>query len=200
MLMINVDKILLLHKESTVVWHSEMKLSQEELPWKFIEENHKWNFSLWHEEDIVRIPDIDPILIVGAKRNIDQFNQQRNDAIERIDEWILLYLSMLNIGIQEKMHSETPGMMIDRLSIMALKRYHMLEETFRVDAAEDHKVLCAQKVLTLDDQIADLATCLGDLFEMLEAGKLKFKVYRQFKMYNDPNLNPELYMRKQKTM
>lgn len=198
--MIDVDQILSLHKQSTISWHDVIKLSQEELPWKYVEENHLKNFCLWHEEDIVRIPDIETIRIVEAKRNIDRFNQQRNDAIEKMDEWILFYLNMIKVGPQEKMHSETPGMIIDRLSIMSLKRYHMLEETFRSDASEAHKLLCNNKVMVLTEQIADLADCLRNLFKLLESGELKFKVYRQFKMYNDPNLNPELYMRKQKTV
>ncbi len=196
--MIDVNQILTVHQKCTIDWHTEIKLLQENLPWKFIEENHKWNFCLWHEEDIVRIQDIEAIRIVKAKRNIDKFNQLRNDAIEKIDEWILLYLSMKNIGPQEKMHSETPGMMIDRLSIMSLKRYHMVEETLRNDASEEHKNVCKQKAMTLGDQISDLSNCLSELFDLLESGRLKFKVYRQFKMYNDPNLNPELYMRNQK--
>lgn len=198
--MIDIDLILNLHKKCTVDWHTEIILTQEDLPWKFIEENHKWNFSLWHEEDIVRIQDIEALGIVNAKRNIDKFNQLRNDAIEKIDEWILFYLSMINNGQQEKMHSETPGMIIDRLSIMSLKRYHMLEEASRTNASQEHRITCKQKALTLDDQISDLAICLSELFDCLETGKLKFKVYRQFKMYNDPNLNPELYLRNQKML
>jgi hypothetical protein len=198
--MVDVYNILSLHKNTTVNWHEEVKLTNENHPWKSIEENHMWNFCLWHEEDVVRIKDLEAIRIVEAKRNIDRFNQLRNDAIEKIDEWVLFYLSKSNIMPGEKMHSETPGMMIDRLSIMSLKRYHMLEETLRPDALEEHKAICRQKALILDDQINDLANCLASVLSLLEAGKLKFKVYRQFKMYNDPNLNPELYMRNQKSV
>ena len=154
-----------------------------------------WNFSLWHEEDIARIKEIDPLRIVEAKRNIDRFNQSRNNAIEKIDEWILSLLEVNNIIPGENMHSETPGMIIDRLSIMSLKRYHMLEETLRADASDEHKLLCGRKVSVLDEQMGDLANCLKILFIDLDSGKLKFKVYRQFKMYNDPSLNPELYKR-----
>jgi hypothetical protein len=193
--MIDVKEILELQTTAVIEWHNALILKQETLPWKFIEENHMWNFSLWHEEDIARIKEIDSLRIVEAKRNIDRFNQSRNNAIEKIDEWILSYLEVKNIPSSESMHSETPGMIIDRLSIMSLKRYHMLEETLRMDASEEHKMTCGRKVSVLDEQIADLSNCLRLLFDHLVSGKLKFKVYRQFKMYNDPSLNPELYKR-----
>jgi hypothetical protein len=120
--------------------------------------------------------------------------------MEHIDEWVLNYVEKnggLNLDVI--MHSETPGMMIDRLSIMALKRYHMQEEVDRSDATPDHIAKCAAKVTVLDEQIDDLSKNLARIFSELKAGTLKFKVYRQFKMYNDPSLNPELYKRKQKT-
>ncbi|MFP9116207.1 DUF4254 domain-containing protein [Flavobacterium sp. RNTU_13] len=195
--MISVDQILKLHKDKVEAWHTEVVLTEELLPFKFIEENHHFNFSLWHEEDIARVKDIDPLRIVEAKRNIDKYNQARNNAMEKIDEWILLYLQEHNIPVASKQHSETPGMMIDRLSIMSLKHYHMYEETIRPDANEQHKANCAAKVAILDEQIADLAKCLEDIFAALEGGVLKFKVYRQLKMYNDPTLNPQLYKNKQ---
>lgn len=194
--MISIEQILNLQKVAVVQWHNNLTLKEVEFPWKFIEENHKWNFSLWHEEDIARIKDIDDLRIVKAKRSIDAFNQSRNNAIEKIDEWILSYLQLNNVAASEKMHSETPGMIIDRLSIMSLKRFHMFEETIRTDTTDEHRTLCSHKVNILDEQIFDLANCLKLLFVDLELGNLKFKVYRQFKMYNDPSLNPELYKRK----
>ncbi len=196
--MIDVKKILDLQTRNVVDWHTKVELKEKELPWQFIEENNMWNFSLWHEEDIARIKDIDPMRIVEAKRNIDKFNQSRNNAMEKIDEWILSYLDSNNVKPGEKIHSETPGMMIDRLSIMSLKKYHMLEETVREGASEEHKATCAGKVKVLEEQISDLAGSLVVLFSDLSGSRLRFKVYRQFKMYNDPNLNPELYSRKQK--
>ena len=191
--MIDVPKVLALQISEITEWHREITNTQEELPWKFIEENNQYNFKLWHEEDIARIREIDPLRIVEAKRNIDQYNQARNNAMEKIDEWILNYLDVNGILAAEKLHSETPGMMIDRLSIMQLKRYHMEEETLRPDASEEHKSKCFGRVNVLDEQIADLSGCLTDILEQLSAGALKFKVYRQFKMYNDPSLNPQLY-------
>jgi hypothetical protein len=191
--MIDVQKVLSLQKSEITDWHLEVTSIEEELPWKFVEENNQYNFKLWHEEDIARIRDIDPLRIVEAKRNIDQYNQARNNAMEKIDEWILNYLDLNGVLTAEKLHSETPGMMIDRLSIMQLKRYHMEEETLRADASEEHKSKCLGRVNVLDEQIADLSNCLRDILELLSSGALKFKVYRQFKMYNDPSLNPQLY-------
>ncbi len=198
--MIDVDDILRIQNLNIAEWHQNLETSQNELPWKFIEENNQYNFLLWHQEDIARIKDIEPEKIVDAKRNIDRYNQLRNNAIEKIDEWILNFLMALPDQIDQPMHSETPGMMIDRLSIMTLKRYHMFEETIRTDVSEDHIRVCKKKVEVLDEQITDLANCLRSVLSLLQGGKLKFKVYRQFKMYNDPNLNPELYKRSVKTV
>lgn len=204
--MIPVNDILQFQFDLVKRWHDKLERTQSDLPWKYIENNHFFNFSLWHEEDVARIKDIDDARIVLAKRNIDGFNQKRNNAMEHIDEWVLNYLKK-NRGAaagaktveergQPTMHSETPGMMIDRLSIMALKRYHMQEEVDRQDASQEHVAKCAAKVAVLDEQITDLAGTLARIFRDLEAGTLKFKIYRQFKMYNDPSLNPELYKRK----
>lgn len=193
--MINVQKVLNLQRAKVEDWHTEFLVTEEILPFKFIEENHQWNFSLWHEEDIARIKDIDSNRIVEAKRNIDRYNQARNNAMEKIDEWILNFLNFNNVASIGAMHSETPGMMIDRLSIMSLKRYHMNEETLRADANADHKEKCTEKVALLDEQISDLSSCLEAIFSKLQSGEIRFKVYRQLKMYNDPSLNPELYRR-----
>jgi hypothetical protein len=193
--MVNVKKVLDLQKKKVEDWHTEFLITEEVLPFKFIEENHQWNFSLWHEEDIARIKDIDANRIVEAKRNIDGYNQARNNAMEKIDEWILNFLNFNKVASTGAMHSETPGMMIDRLSIMSLKRYHMNEETLREDASEEHKTKCAEKVALLDEQISDLSNCLESIFSKLQLGDIRFKVYRQLKMYNDPSLNPELYKR-----
>lgn len=192
--MIDIKDILELQKSCVINWHNQpVAITHETAPFHFIQENMQWNFLLWHEEDIARIKDIDPLRIVTAKRNIDQYNQARNNAMEKIDEWILQYLYAAQITPGSRLHSETPGMMIDRLSIMALKRYHMEEETLRTDASDEHKEKCGQKVQILDEQIADLSGCLAFIFSQLEKGELQFKVYRQLKMYNDPALNPQLY-------
>jgi len=195
--MINVQEIHLLQSANIKNWHDNVILTQVELPWKFIEENNMWNFLLWHEEDLARIIEIDPFEIVKAKRNIDRYNQARNNSIEDIDQWILNYLVTNGVNSQGALHSETPGMMIDRLSIMQLKIFHMEEETTRLNATEDHSLQCKKKVLILNEQIQDLSDCLPAVLKLISSGGLKFKIYRQFKMYNDPSLNPQLYNRKQ---
>lgn len=193
----NITRILNLQEQAVIQWHSQpVHVNETEAPYNHIQENTQWNFQLWHEEDIARIKDIEAERIVLAKRNIDQYNQARNNAMEKIDEWILEYLHTSGVTPGADLHSETPGMMIDRLSIMTLKRYHMAEETERADASETHKEKCRQKVLVLNEQIADLSNCLAQVLEKLEKGQLRFKVYRQLKMYNDPALNPQLYNRK----
>ena len=194
--MINVPFLLELQARNIVDWHSKLVCDQQDMPWNFIEENNNYNFLLWHEEDIARIADIDSLRIVQAKRNIDKYNQARNNAMEKIDEWVLNHLQGKTEIYTDKLHSETPGMMIDRLSILALKRYHMMEEALRLDASEEHRQICMQKSSLLEEQIEDLGQCLKQVLGQLEAGALRFKVYRQMKMYNDPSLNPELYNRK----
>lgn len=194
-MIINIETLLKKHQNLVATWHQEIVLKETELFWSFVEENMKWNFMLWHEEDIARIKDIEPMRIVEAKRNIDQYNQARNNAMEKIDEWILSYLETNQILPGQKIHSETPGMMIDRLAIMALKKYHMEEETLRSDVEQTHIDKCTLKVSVLNEQIIDLSNALNQVFIDLENSILRFKVYRQFKMYNDPSLNPELYKR-----
>jgi hypothetical protein len=193
--MIDISRILDLQKHSIIDWHQQLKLKYHTMPWNFIEINNHYNFLLWHEEDIARIKDISPDRMVEAKRNIDSYNQLRNNAMENIDEWVLANLMYMNISSGGRLHSETPGMMIDRLSIMQLKRYHMQEEVDRLDAEPAHREKCAGRVAVLDEQIADLSECLQEILGNIESGKQKFKVYRQLKMYNDPSLNPELYSR-----
>jgi len=195
--MIDVKKIIELQEQKVIEWHNSILESCLESPWIFIEENNRWNFKLWHEEDIARVKDIEAERIVIAKRNIDSFNQRRNDAMEKIDEWVLnSMVDFENLLSKElPLHSETPGMMIDRLSIMGLKKYHMNEEANRLGTSEKHRELCADKVMLLNEQINDLAFCLHGVLEKIKNGQLKFKVYRQLKMYNDPTLNPQLYLR-----
>lgn len=160
-----------------------------------VEQQHLQNFRLWHQEDIARDPDVSDKEIAQVKRNIDKLNQQRNDLIENIDEFLLVDMHRNNIEINEDapLNSETPGSMIDRCSIMALKVYHMDEEANREGADAEHKQKAANKVLTLKEQRSDLIDCLAQLLEDVREGTRKFKLYRQFKMYNDPSLNPRIY-------
>ena len=191
--MLNVDTILEKQAKNIADWHVGVNPTEKDPPFTFIKENNHWNYQLWHEEDIARKPDIDPVRMVAAKRKIDYYNQQRNNAMEKIDEWVANILKKKHSPLNEKMHSETPGMMIDRLSIMALKKYHMREETVRESATEEHRQKCRDMVSVLDIQIGDLAKCLTDVLAQLEKGELQFRIYRQIKMYNDPTLNPQVY-------
>jgi hypothetical protein len=159
--------------------------------WQWIEANHRFNNLLWDEEDLARRRDVPDSAIAANKRAIDGYNQKRNDAIERIDEHLLAALGEAQPGA--RLNSETAGAMIDRLSILALKIYHMRLQTERTDASPEHVETCRQKLARLAEQRGDLQGCLGQLLADCRAGRAYFKVYRQFKMYNDPALNPHLY-------
>lgn len=191
--MLNVNEIVEKQAKNVADWHTGINPIEKDPPFTFIQENNHWNYQLWHEEDIARKPDIDPTRMITAKRNIDYFNQQRNNAMEKIDEWVASLLKSKPGPPVGKMHSETPGMMIDRLSIMTLRKYHMCEEAVRKTAAEKHRQKCREMVSLLDIQISDLSRCLADVLGQLERGELDFRIYRQMKMYNDPKLNPEIY-------
>ena len=173
------------------------KLSQQEWPdasaWHWIEENHRYNTLLWNEEDKARRIDVDAIEIAACKRLIDQYNQKRNDAVEAIDEAILVQLVGVMYSENARQSSETAGAMIDRLSILSLKIFHMREQTQRVDVEAAHIQACLAKLDRLIVQRRDLGFCLDALLTDAMAGRAYFKIYRQFKMYNDPALNPYLY-------
>jgi len=158
----------------------------------------RYNYELWHQEDIARDPKATDTEIARVKRNIDKLNQKRNDMIEKVDEKISDILSDKNIEVSKDatMNSETPGSIIDRLSINMLKIYHMQEQTQRTDASQKHIESCRQKLNILEIQKKDLSICLAELMNDLIKGTKYFKVYRQMKMYNDPNLNPVLYGKK----
>jgi hypothetical protein len=161
--------------------------------WHWIEANHRYNTLLWNEEDKARRTDVNPAEIAASKRLIDQHNQKRNDAIEAIDESILSDFEDCPPTTSARLNSETAGAMIDRLSILSLKIFHMGEQTLRTDASDEHISLCKAKLQRLRTQREDLASCLNQLLDDFIAGRAYFKVYRQFKMYNDPTLNPYLY-------
>lgn len=161
--------------------------------WRSIEANHRFNCLLWREEDKARRTDVGPAEIAASKRLIDQHNQKRNDAVEAVDEAILAALAPLARAHDARLSSETAGAMIDRLSILSLKIFHMREQTERTDAGTAHIDSCSGKLQRLMLQRRDLASCLDQLLADACAGRAYFKVYRQFKMYNDPTLNPYLY-------
>lgn len=159
--------------------------------WQFLELNHRFNNLLWDEEDLARRKDVADSEIAINKRAIDGYNQKRNDAIERMDE---VFLSALPPAVPgSRLNSETAGSMIDRMSILGLKIFHMGEQTRRTDASAEHIATCQTKLARLQEQRSDLAACLEQLLADCAAGVAHYKVYRQFKMYNDPTLNPYLY-------
>ena len=159
--------------------------------WQAIEDNHRCNCLLWNEEDLARRRNVPDSEIAANKRAIDGYNQKRNDAIERMDEHLLNLF--LNKKENAKLSSETPGAMIDRLSILSLKIHHMRLQTLRSDVERAHVENCRLKLNRLTDQRTDLAACLDRLLAEAARGESYFKIYRQFKMYNDPALNPALY-------
>ena len=174
----------------TARWHQVTPAAAGDGFFRLLEENHLRNFSLWHEEDVARRDDLGFEAVYKAKRNIDRFNQERNDFAEKMDKEFVAGLKPRESGVPRI--SETPGMIVDRLSILALKEFHMHEETVRADASAEHKAKCAEKLARIRRQRADLTTALAELFADAAAGRRTFSVYYQFKMYNDPALNPQL--------
>lgn len=162
-------------------------------PWQAIETNHRCNGLLWAEEDLARRRDVADSEIAANKRAIDRYNQQRNDAIERFDQALLETLAEVPRKPGARLHSETAGAMVDRLSILALKIHHMRGQTRRIDVSREHIEACAAKLARLEEQRRDLALCLDQLLGEAAQGVTYFKLYQQFKMYNDPALNPALY-------
>lgn len=164
--------------------------------WRFIELNHRHNTLLWAEEDQARRKNVPDAEIAANKRAIDRNNQARNDAIEKIDEVLLTALADITLQDDAWLNSETAGSILDRMSVQSLKIYHMHLQVLRDDADAAHREACAQKVARLKEQRGDLAECFDRLLTRAQEGKAYFKVYRQFKMYNDPTLNPYLYSQK----
>ena len=165
--------------------------------WQAIEDNHRCNCLLWDEEDLARRRHVPDSEIATNKRAIDGYNQKRNDAMERIDEHMLVLFSSVKKNENARLSSETPGAMTDRLSILSLKIHHMRLQTQRADVASAHIENCLLKLNRLNEQRTDLASCLDRLLAEAERGETWFKVYRQFKMYNDPQLNPQLVKERQ---
>ncbi|KAF2518971.1 DUF4254 domain-containing protein [Flavobacterium salilacus subsp. salilacus] len=150
----------------------------------------------WHLEDIIRNPEIDPVAALALKRRIDASNQERTDMVEYIDSYFLQKYAGVQVKDNAKINSESPAWALDRLSILALKIYHMHEEATRENASEEHRQKCTEKLNVLLEQKKDLSTAIDDLLIDIENGDKYMKVYKQMKMYNDEELNPVLYQNK----
>ncbi|MFW5513097.1 MAG: DUF4254 domain-containing protein [Prevotella sp.] len=147
----------------------------------------------WHFEDIIRDPHINPDDALSLKRRIDRSNQDRTDLVEEIDSYFRLQYSQVKPLPEARLNTESPAWAIDRLSILALKIYHMAEQVSREDASAEHRAKCQAKLDVLNEQRVDLGTAIDQLLDDISEGKKYMKVYRQMKMYNDPSTNPVLY-------
>ena len=147
----------------------------------------------WHFEDIIRDPHIDSIEALALKRRIDRSNQDRTDLVEQIDSYFRQKYSEVKVLPDARINTESPAWAVDRLSILALKIYHMREQAERQDASKEHKDTCTAKLNVLLEQQKDLGTAINQLLEDIQEGRKYMKVYRQMKMYNDPSTNPVLY-------
>jgi len=179
-------------------WHDfEVEHSEEGLRGRICD-LHRFNFLLWHEEDVARSPHVTDGRIAQVKRAIDRYNQARNDAIEKVDDCLIAQLAARGIvaGPDAPAATETPGAAIDRLSILELRRYHMREQAERRDATEEHRAKAAGRLEILDLQREHLIAALDRLLGEIFAGERPLRVFRQMKMYNDPSLNPYLYTAK----
>ena len=175
-------------------WHNETPQVSGQGFLALVEENHRFNFLLWHDEDKARREDKGFEYVYKAKRNIDHYNQQRNNFIEKMDAWIVEHYQPASNGCP--FNSETPGMMIDRLSILSLKHYHMQLQTIRDDVSDEHCEKCQQKLTVISQQSQHLTQALTELLQDVSKKTRSFHLYHQFKMYNDPKLNPQLYRNK----
>ncbi len=193
--MVEAAEIVKMQREMVARWHQQ----PIDNPYSgFLEiacQQHAFNYLLWHEEDIARSPDVGDARIAQVKRAIDRYNQQRNDWIEKLDVAIDEQLRSMGVTAppDARQNTETPGSAIDRLSIISLRIFHMDEQLQRTDATPDHLESVHRKLAICLIQQDDLATALGQLLDDLQAGRKRHRLYRQFKMYNDPTLNPYLY-------
>lgn len=150
----------------------------------------------WHLEDIIRDPEIDPVAALALKRRIDASNQERTDRVEYIDSYFLDRYKAVVPAPDARINTETPAWAVDRLSILALKIFHMQQEVLRSDVAPEHRQACQAKLDVLLTQRTDLSQAIEELLADIEAGRKYMKLYKQMKMYNDPALNPVLYAKK----
>jgi len=196
--MIDISTVINLQTETVERWHLEPvenMFDESQSLLHTICQQHSFNFLLWHEEDIARSPDVSDAEIARVKRSIDRYNQQRNDWIEKIDDLIASLLEQHDIRPKADvpMNTETPGSTMDRLSILALRLYHLQEQLDRVDVDQAHLDSVQRKMAICRLQQDELSKALEQLIDDLIAGRKRHRIYRHFKMYNDPTLNPYLY-------
>ncbi len=195
--MLSAEAIVKLQDELTQAWHNPAHLPNESSypDWPArVARQHRANYDLWHIEDEARTPGATDADLAEVKRRVDRTNQLRNDLAEDLDRALIEWLAPQKLPSSDApLHSESPGLMIDRLSILSLKLFHTREETGRNDAPAGHTERNAERLAILEEQRADLASCLQSLWRDTLAGTRRFKLYRQLKMYNDPSLNPAIY-------
>jgi hypothetical protein len=195
--MIQANAIVELHDQLTRDWHAApgsiaSAIATDWLPAVALQ--HRANFDLWHIEDEARTPGATDAELAAVKRRVDSTNQLRNDLAEQLDRILLEWLAARKLpNAAATLHSESPGLIIDRLSILALKIYHTREEADRSAAPAGHAERNLDRLAILVEQRADLARCLDALWQETLSGARRFKLYRQLKMYNDPSLNPAIY-------
>lgn len=197
--LLDAQAVVALYDEAIAAWHQIAPGGEDEKAtgndlMETIRAQHLANFELWHLEDEARSPHADASEIAQVKRAIDPINQRRNDLMERVDALLLAALQPHGLPSPcALLHSETPGMILDRLSILSLKIFHTREEMERKDAPPIHVQRNRDRLAVLEEQCADLTVCLARIWEQVVHGSLRFKIYHQLKMYNDPALNPAVY-------
>jgi hypothetical protein len=196
--MISIESVTKLHRDCIARWHEQAIDNPHDGFLKIACEQLSYNFRLWHEEDKARSPTATDTEIAQVKRAIDKLNQQRNDWIEKLDDWITEELGHRSVAAPASapQNTETLGSTIDRLSILALRIYHLIEQRDRPDATAEHKESVARKLAIALAQHDDLSRAGQQLADDLFAGRKRHRTYRQLKMYNDPSLNPYLYQAK----
>ena len=199
--LVDVQSVVQLHRDMVVRWHEQDRV---DVPYDGLSavicRQHAYNYLLWHEEDKARSPDAGDAEIAAVKRAIDGYNQKRNDWMERIDDCLTDEVNRRGVEIcpDARLNTETPGSVIDRLSILSLRIYHLEEQAERTDVTPAHLESVQQKLAICLEQLDDLASSLGDLMEDILSGQKRHKTYRHLKMYNDAELNPYLYRAKRR--